>query len=559
MDLRDYEQSKFAIAEILRSAGTSFPDDQANREEQLQGLFARLAEDRFNVVVVGRFSRGKTSLMNAILGTDRLPTGILPLTSVITTVTYGTKELAVLKYDSRSRTEEIPIETLPQYITQQGNPGNIRQIKTAEVQLPAELLRRGFYFVDTPGLGSVIVENTLTTDAFLPEADAILLVTSYESPLSDEEVRFFRAASSSRRHIFVVLNKHDTVSPAERQTVLAFVREQLEIFFGRPTPQLFSVSSTESLDARRSHDHGRLAASGIPELEQQLVIFVLKKKRREFLLQMCNRVKDFVEQLPHTEEGARLTAQVDALTKEFGGAWVDNVVPIDSPAGVSGEFSNLHRLASCEICAEIAEELWRFLSRYQYELLVKHAEQESFAERGGFCPFHTWQHNAIASPYGICTAYPQLLDRVAAELRDAARGASTREVVLDKLGHLLPTHEECILCGVCRKAEETAIEEMAKRLAQNRASILNSLSAICLSHFAMLVGGIPDNDTVQELTRREAVTFQRLSEDMRRYALKHNAVRRYLATQEERIAAERGLLSLVGRQNVNFSPARIGK
>ncbi len=254
MDLRGYEQSKVAIAETFRSAGTSFPDDQANREQRLQGLFARLAEDRFNLVVVGRFSQGKTSLMNAILGTDRLPTGILPLTSVITTVTYGTKELAVLKYDSRRRTEEIPIETLPQYITQQGNPGNIRQIKTAEVQLPAELLRRGFYFVDTPGLGSVIVENTLTTEAFLPEADAFLLVTSYDSPLSNEEVRFFKAASSSGRHIFVVLNKHDTVSTAERQTVLAFVREQLQIFFGRSTPQLFSVSSTESLDARRLHE-----------------------------------------------------------------------------------------------------------------------------------------------------------------------------------------------------------------------------------------------------------------------------------------------------------------
>jgi len=37
------------------------------------------AEDRFNLVVVGRLSRGKTSLMNAIMGTDRLPTGMVPL------------------------------------------------------------------------------------------------------------------------------------------------------------------------------------------------------------------------------------------------------------------------------------------------------------------------------------------------------------------------------------------------------------------------------------------------------------------------------------------------
>jgi hypothetical protein len=96
-------------------------------------------------------------------------------------------------------------------------------------------------------------------------------------------------------------------------------------------------------------------------------------------------------------------------------------------------------------------------------------------------------------------------------------------------------------------------------LAQTKTRSVDSLSAICLSHFAMLVSTIDDNDVVRELTRREAATFQRLSEDMRRYALKHNAVRRDLASQDETAAAARGLLSLVGRQNVNFSPTLIGK
>jgi septin family protein len=174
MDLREYEQKKFALAEILRAVSHILPEDRTEQHERVRQLFARLAEDRFNLVVVGRFSRGKTSLMNAILGTDRLPTGIAPLTSVITAVVYGSEERAVLKYENRILDRQIPIEALPEYITQQGNPGNIQQIRTAEVALPAEILRRGFYFVDTPGLGSVIVENTLTTEAFLPAADAFI-------------------------------------------------------------------------------------------------------------------------------------------------------------------------------------------------------------------------------------------------------------------------------------------------------------------------------------------------------------------------------------------------
>jgi ribosome biogenesis GTPase A len=133
MDLRQYEQHKFAIAEILRRASSLVPDEERDWHNGARDLFERLAEDRFNLVVVGRFNRGKTSLMNAIMGTDRLPTGIVPLTSVITTVAYGSTERVGLHYDGRILTSEIPIADLPKYVTQEGNPGNVQRIKKAEV------------------------------------------------------------------------------------------------------------------------------------------------------------------------------------------------------------------------------------------------------------------------------------------------------------------------------------------------------------------------------------------------------------------------------------------
>jgi predicted GTPase len=195
MDLREYEQTKFQLAELLRSSGAASSELPQQVQNQVRELFSRLAEDRFNLVVVGRFSRGKTSLMNAVLGTDRLPTGIRPLTSVITTVTYGSKESAVIHLAGLGIPQDVPLAALPQYVTEQGNSGNHRRVTIAQVPLPIELLRRGFHFIDTPGLGSPIVENSRTTERFLPEADAFVLVTSYEGPLSDEEVRFLRGAS----------------------------------------------------------------------------------------------------------------------------------------------------------------------------------------------------------------------------------------------------------------------------------------------------------------------------------------------------------------------------
>ena len=517
-------------------------------EPYIQNLFARLAEDRFNLVVVGRFNRGKTSLMNAILGTDRLPIGIVPLTSVITTVGYGSKERAILKYDNRILDKEVPIASLSQYITQQNNPGNIQHIKTAEIQLPAEILRRGFYFVDTPGLGSVIVENTLTTEAFLPEADAFVLVTSYDSPLSEEEIRFFKAGASSGRRIFVVLNKHDTVTPEQRETALAFVREHLCIAFGGTVPPIFSISATEGLKAKLSKDRVLLNASGVPDLEKGLLGFLLNDKNFEFLLRMCDRLRQVLRELPETSEVERLIGRIDAVGEPSGRK--DLVRPISAPAGA---FPGLHELAPCEICAHVADKIWSFLCNYQHDIIINSDEQQRFADRGGFCPFHVWQFQSVASPYGICAGYPPLLDRLATRLRESASSADLQQIHA-RLEALLPDQHDCILCGVCDSTEREAIESTTRRLSRDNAREFNALTAICLPHFVMLVSTIHDADLARGMLERHAAVLERYSEDMKRYAIKHEGVRRDLASEEETTAAERGLLLMAGRRQVNFLP-----
>jgi hypothetical protein len=85
--LRHYTLAKQEVTASVRSAKQLF---QAHGEreaaERCQALVVQLAEDRFNLAVVGQFKRGKSTLMNAVLGRDLLPTGLLPLTSAITTL-----------------------------------------------------------------------------------------------------------------------------------------------------------------------------------------------------------------------------------------------------------------------------------------------------------------------------------------------------------------------------------------------------------------------------------------------------------------------------------------
>ena len=323
--LRDYDRLKLELAGVLRSVKQIAEGRKdRDRSSECQKLLSRLAEDRFNLVVVGQFSRGKTSLMNAILGVDRLPTSVLPLTSVITAVSYGDRERVVIHWSWWSYASEVPIGELAQYVTQEGNPGNQRRVSRAEVQLPVELLRLGFYFIDTPGIGSAIAANTTTTTGFLPEADAVIFLTSFESPLAEVELQFLEQVHRHVRKVFVVINKRDLVPIQEQEAVVAFVQARLQEVFGE-MPRLYSVSARDALAAKRSGDRDDLNRSGLPELEADLVDFLQTDKTREFLGRIADRTSKLLNQQAVEFEVSR-TLGVDVEKAKFFDAQITDRV-----------------------------------------------------------------------------------------------------------------------------------------------------------------------------------------------------------------------------------------
>ena len=169
--LRQYTLAKQDLAAAIHDLQQFFHVHRiADGEERCQALLVKLAEDRFNLAVLGQFKRGKSSLMNAIIGRDLLPTGVLPLTSVVTTLCYGPIERLLITRRDWTLTQELPLADLSDYVTERGNPGNEKGVLTAQVEVPVSFLRRGLHFIDTPGVGLASAANTATTYAFLPEA-----------------------------------------------------------------------------------------------------------------------------------------------------------------------------------------------------------------------------------------------------------------------------------------------------------------------------------------------------------------------------------------------------
>ena len=204
-DLRTYTRAKQAIAGVVRRLDAHFRGSGDElRATACHELMVKLAEDRFTLAVLGQFNRGKSSLMNAIMGRQILPTGVLPLTSAVTVLKFASCERLVVERRGWSFPETAPLSDLAGYVTQQGNPGNQKQVKRVCVELPLPFLRRGLEFVDTPGVGSAVDANTATTMDFLPQCDAALFVTSVDTPLTTAETELLsRLRQYVRKIIFV--------------------------------------------------------------------------------------------------------------------------------------------------------------------------------------------------------------------------------------------------------------------------------------------------------------------------------------------------------------------
>lgn len=211
-----------------------------------RALAARLAEGRFYLVCVGQFKRGKSTLLNALIGEPVLPTGVVPVTSVVTVVRHGPRLAARVRCGERDW-EECDPRTLAAYVTEEQNPGNEKDVRSVEVFGPSELLESGLCLVDTPGLGSVATASTEATRAFVPHVDAALVVLGADPPISADELALVQDVARTTSTLLVVLNKADRVPELERAEAVRFTEHVLAERLGRPVGPILQVSATERL------------------------------------------------------------------------------------------------------------------------------------------------------------------------------------------------------------------------------------------------------------------------------------------------------------------------
>ena len=234
---------------LLRLAGLAQDLGAEPVAEDARELAARVSEGRFYVACVGQFKRGKSTLLNALVGRAVVPTGFVPVTAVPTVIRFGEAPRARVRMrDGAWR--DVVLSDLKEYVTEEFNPENMKAVDGAEVFVPSPLLSSGMCFVDTPGLGSVFTGNTATTKAFIPHIDAALVVVGADPPIAGEELALVESIGKQVQDLILVINKADRTSDPERAAAAKFTREVLENRLHRPMSEVLEVSAAERMEDR---------------------------------------------------------------------------------------------------------------------------------------------------------------------------------------------------------------------------------------------------------------------------------------------------------------------
>ncbi|MDE6746515.1 MAG: dynamin family protein, partial [Oscillospiraceae bacterium] len=272
----------------------------------------KVANDHFEVAIVGEFKRGKSTLINALLGQEVLPADVLPATATLNRVTYSETPYVMVEYKNGG-TERVDINKLADYVTKLSYESELKAetVKQATVYYDTSFCKNNVDIIDTPGLNDD-EQMTNVTLSILPEIDAAVFVISANSPFSQFEKEFLekKMLSSDMGRIIFAVNCFGTFSKEDEDRIVetvekrigSYVMEKAKAVMGEDSkefavykrkigkPKVIGVYAKKALMAKESGNAAMLEESNFPTFEKVLETMLTQERGVITLQILANKI-----------------------------------------------------------------------------------------------------------------------------------------------------------------------------------------------------------------------------------------------------------------------------
>lgn len=280
--------------------------------ENLNQLQEKLSEHIFSVGIMGEFRRGKSTVINALLGQSIVPSDIVPTSATLNYIKWGTTKRGVVNFKDGTK-KEVGIDELSNYITKitAESEKMAETVEDAVVYYPCPFCQNGVQIIDTPGLNDD-ERMTAISENVIPTLDAIIMVLVPDSPFSQTEAEFVRnkVMTSDLGRIIFVVNKIDVVDEDDRSRLLNSIKEKIKTsvlqktidVYGEDSEEykatlekigdirIYPVSARKALKGKMNNDIKMIADSGYNEFEKALSILLTEERGMLELIQPINQL-----------------------------------------------------------------------------------------------------------------------------------------------------------------------------------------------------------------------------------------------------------------------------
>jgi GTPase Era involved in 16S rRNA processing/Flp pilus assembly protein TadD len=488
-----------AIDEVARFAKQQGLDDAHRRALALRDELDR----PLLLTILGEFNAGKSTLVNAFVGADVAPTGILPTTATLNLLRGGAeRRVRVVRRDGTTR--EGSYEQLKAMLAEAEQDG----VDHVEIVLPSELLER-VWILDTPGSNAPVPEHEALAAEALRRADAALWIFDAGQAGKASEGRILSAIRASRRHVVAAVNKVDRLRDGQLEEVRASLARELPELGG----DVVALSARRALKARLAGDDEAWVASGFPGLLERLERDVFGRSRQLKRRACGGRLLVVIDDALATERHAAATHEARAGALERAEAPLRTV----GVRLLEAVDDALHVLADAQTQAfsAAADEVLAFV-RPRTNRFAKHGtdlEDRAFLaeviEGRLATATRACEARLVARVRALLSEPAELLELDAAALDRRVRGA-----VGPAIGRFAGYQSGLLAGGALRRF----FEEDLPRAELERASLAEALGATRAHPSETLRPALHDGlqDLVEDLEQERARALQRARADVDR-------------------------------------------